>query len=155
MTARSQTGQDVTREYVSATDRLAGRPCRAPRPAAPPGRRGRRRPGIQRLRDRLDQNAREINVLRSQIRGLLEQTNYSTVSVTLQEGDGKGNDDGGAAGGGGTSDALDDSLGPARRVVQLAAPGARRADPGRASSGGAALWAARTFRRRRREAVLF
>jgi hypothetical protein len=149
---RSDTGQDVTRDYVSTTDRLAA--TRAERrsllrrlaTAAADAR-------IQRLRDRLDQNGRELASLRGQIRDLRERTNYASVSVTLVEKKG-GHDGGGAAGGSGTDDALHDSLGLLvgsfnwlLRALGVLIPAGLL--------GGAAWWAARTFRRRRREAVLF
>jgi hypothetical protein len=149
---RSDTGQDVTRDYVSATDRLA---------AARAERRSLLRrlatanddARIQRLRDRLDQNGRELASLRGQIRDLRERTNYASVSVTLVEKKG-GHEGGGAAGGSGTDDALDDSLGLLvgsfnwlLRALGVLIPAGLL--------GGAAWWAARTFRRRRREAVLF
>jgi hypothetical protein len=149
---RSDTGQDVTRDYVSTTDRLAA--VRAERrsllrrlsTATDDAR-------IQRLRDRLDQNGRELASLRGQIRDLRERTNYAAVSVTLVEKKG-GHEGGGAAGGSGTDDALDDSLGLLvgsfnwlLRALGVLIPAGLL--------GGAAWWAARTFRRRRREAVLF
>jgi hypothetical protein len=150
--ARNDMGQDVTREYVSVTDQLTA--ARAERrallrrlsTATDDGR-------IQQLRDRLDQNARELGSLRSQIRDLRERTNYASVSVTLVEKKG-GDGNGGAAGGSGTDDALDDSLGLLvgsfnwlLRALGVLIPAGLL--------GGAAWWAARTFRRRRREAVLF
>jgi hypothetical protein len=145
-------GQDVTREYVSVTDQLAA--TRAERrsllrrlsTATDDSR-------IQRLRDRLDANGRELASLRGQVRQLRERTNYASVSVTLVEKkDGEGG--GAGAGGSGTDDALDDSLGLLvgsfnwllRALGVLIPVGIL---------GGASWWAARTFRRRRREAVLF
>jgi hypothetical protein len=151
--ARNDMGQDVTREYVSVTDQLAA--TRAERrallrrlaTATDDGR-------IQQLRDRLDANSRELARLRAQVRDLRERTNYAAVSVTLTEKEGSGDDNGGAIGGSGTDDALDDSLGLLigsfnwllRALGVLIPVGI---------VGGAAWWAARTFRRRRREAVLF
>ena len=146
--ARSDTGQDVTREFVSVADNLQ---------AARAERRGLlRRLGtatddarIQRLRDRLDRNARERSVLGAQLRDLRERTNYGAVNVTLVE----GKSDSGT-GAGGTSDALDDSLGLLvgsfnwlLRALGVLIPAGILA--------GAAWWAARLIRRRRREAVLF
>ena len=149
---RSDTGQDVTREYVSTTDRLAA--IRAERrsllrrlaTATDDGR-------IQRLRDRLDQNGRELASLRGQIRDLRERTNYASVSVTLVEKKG-GGEEGGATGGSGTDDALDDSLGLLIGSFNWLLRGLGVLIPV-GIVGGAAWWAARTFRRRRREAVLF
>jgi len=149
--ARNDMGQDVTREYVSVTDQLAA--TRAERRAllrrlAAASNDDR----IQRLRDRLDANGRELASLRGQIRDLRERTNYASVSVTLVAK--KADDKGGAAGGSGTDDALDDSLGLLvgsfnwlLRALGVLIPAA--------IAGGAAWWAARAFRRRRREAVLF
>jgi hypothetical protein len=146
--ARSDMGQDVTREYVSVTDQLAA--TRAERrallrrlaTATDDGR-------IQELRDRLDRNGRELASLRRQIRDLRERTNFAAVSVTLVE-----KENGATGGAGGTDDALDDSLGLLvgsfnwlLRALGVLIPVA--------IVGGAAWWAGRTFRRRRREAVLF
>jgi hypothetical protein len=146
--ARSDTGQDVTREFVSVADSLQ---------AARAERRGLLRrlatatddARIQRLRDRLDRNARERSRLGVALRRLRERTNYAAVGVTLVEG--KRNSGGGA---GGTSQALDDSLGLLLgsfnwllRALGVLIPAAL--------VGGAAWWAARIIRRRRREAVLF
>jgi hypothetical protein len=149
--ARNDTGQDVTREYVSVTDSLSA--ARAERrallrrlAAADSDTR------IQQLRDRLDANAQEIARLRGQVRDLRERTNYASVSVTLVEK--KGGSGSGAAAGNGTDDALDDSLGLLvgsfnwlLRALGVLIPAA--------ILGGAAWWAGRTVRRRRREAVLF
>ena len=149
--ARSDTGQDVTREYVSVSDQLAA--ARAERrallrrleDATDDGR-------IQELRDRLDRNARELAQLRGQIRDLRERTNYAAVTVTLVEG-GEKKDDGGA-GAGGIGDAWDDaqgllvgSLAWLVRAFGVLIPAGILA--------AAAWWAARTIRRRRREAVLY
>jgi len=149
--ARSDTGQDVTKDYVSVTDRLAA--ARAERrsllrrlsTATDDAR-------IQRLRDRLDANGQELATLRRQIADLRERVNYASVSVTLVEK--KGGDDKGGAAGSGTDDALDDSLGLLvgsfnwlLRALGVLIP--------TAILGGAAWWGARTLRRRRREAVLF
>ena len=151
--SRSDTGQDVTREYVSVTDSYAAARAehrallRRLAAAADDAR-------IQRLRDRLDQNARERTRLKAQIRSLRERTNYAAVSVTLVEKKGGDDKDDGGGGVGGTGDALDDALGLLvgsfnwlLRALGVLIPVA--------IVGGAAWWAARTFRRRRREAVLF
>ena len=150
--ARSDTGQDVTREYVSVTDQLAT--ARAERRAllrrlasADDDAR------IQQLRDRLDRNGRELASLRGQIRQLRERTNYAAVAVSLVEGERSGDDDGGA-GAGGLGDALDDaqgllvgSLAWLVRALGVLIPAGIVA--------AAAWWGARAIRRRRREAVLF
>lgn len=148
--ARSDTGQDVTREFVTVADSLQ---------AARAERRGLLRrlatatddARIQRLRDRLDRNARERSRLSAALRDLRERTNYAAVSVSLVEAK---RDSGTGGGAGGTSDALDDSLGLLvgsfnwlLRALGVLIPVAL--------VGGAAWWSARTIRRRRREAVLF
>ena len=150
--ARNDSGQDVTREYVSVSDSYAD--ARAERrallrrlAAAEDADR------IQQLRDRLDRYSQERARLRGQIRDLRERTNYAGVSVTLVEKEGAGEDDDGGAGVGGTDDALDDSLGLLvgsfnwlLRALGVLIP--------LGIVGAAAWWAARTLRRRRREAVL-
>jgi hypothetical protein len=146
--ARSDSGQDVTPEYVSISDGLQ---------AARAERRGLLRrlatatgdARIQQLRDRLDASARELSQLRAQIRALRERTSYASVSVSLVEG--KAHTGPGA---GGTSDALHDSLrllvgsfNWLLRALGVLIPAAL--------VGGTAWWAARSIRRRRREAILF
>jgi hypothetical protein len=147
--ARSDTGQDVTREYVSVTDQLAT--ARAERRAllrrlasATDDAR------IQQLRDRLDRNGRELASLRGQIRGLRERTNYAAVSVSLVEGKSESNEEGAT----GLGDAFDDagsllvgSLAWLVRALGVLIPAGIVA--------AAAWWGARSIRRRRREAVLF
>jgi uncharacterized protein DUF4349 len=107
--SQSQTGRDVTREHVTAKDRL--RAARAER-----------RSLLRRLeaattdeeaeaiRRRLDLVAGEINGLRAQLRDLRLRTDYSVVTVTLAARDG----DGGGAGGGGS---FDDALGDAGNLL--------------------------------------
>jgi hypothetical protein len=148
--SRSQTGQDVTREYVSAQDRLEAA-------------RAERRSLLRRLeaadtdaeaeaiRRRLDLNAGEVRGLRGQVRDLRLRTNYATVNVTLsQDGDGgsgAGSNDDGL--GGAVDDALrsfEDSIEIFVRVLGVAIPLGLLA-------GGLAL-GARGLRRRRREAAL-
>jgi hypothetical protein len=102
---QSQTGRDVTREHVTAKDRL--RAARAER-----------RSLLRRLelattdeeaeaiRRRLDLVAGEINGLRGQLRDLRLRTDYSVVTVTLLPKEGGG---GGGAGGGSFDDALRDA----------------------------------------------
>jgi len=101
---QSQTGRDVTREHVTAKDRL--RAARAER-----------RSLLRRLeaattdeeaeaiRRRLDLVAGEINGLRAQLRDLRLRTDYSVVTVTLASKDGES----GGAGGGSFDDALGDA----------------------------------------------
>jgi hypothetical protein len=153
--ARSDSGRDVTKEYVSVTDSFAD--ARAERKALL--RRLRAADGdaeIQRIRAALDRNAQERAGLRGQIRDLRERTDYAAVSVTLVEKEGGSDegDDGGAGIGGSTDDALDDALG----LLVGSFNWLLRALGALIPAGlllGAAWWAARTFRRRRREAVLF
>jgi Domain of unknown function (DUF4349) len=101
---QSQSGRDVTREHVTAKDRLQAA-------------RAERRSLLRRLelaatdeeaesiRRRLDLVAGEINGLRSQLRGLRLRTDYAVVTVSLLPKDG---DEGGGAGG-----SFDDALGDA------------------------------------------
>ena len=147
--SQSQSGQDVTRQHVTATDRLQSA-------------RAERRSLLRRLelaatdeeaeaiRRRLDIVAGEINGLRGQLRDLRLRTDYAIVTVDLAGEDG----DSGSGGAGGS---LDDALGDAGdllvgltgaliRILAIALP-----------LGLIALvaWlASRTFRRRRRESVL-
>jgi Domain of unknown function (DUF4349) len=145
---QTQTGRDVTREHVTAKDRL--RAARAER-----------RSLLRRLelaatdeeaeaiRRRLDLVAGEINGLRAQLRDLRLRTDYAVVTVSLLPKDG---DSGGGAGG-----SFDDALGDAGdllvgvagvivRVLAVALPLGLLALVG---------WlAGRAFRRRQRESAL-
>jgi hypothetical protein len=146
VTNQSQEGRDVTRQHVTATDRLQAA-------------RAERRSLVRRLaeadtdeeaesiRRRLDLVAGEINGLRAQLRDLRLRTNYAVVNVTLAE----AHKDKGELGSFG--DSLDDAgnllagfAGVTIRVLALALP-----------LGLIALlaWlAAKTLRRRRRESAL-
>jgi Domain of unknown function (DUF4349) len=102
---QSQTGRDVTREHVTAKDRL--RAARAERRSLL------RRLEVattdeeaEAIRRRLDLVAGEINGLRAQLRDLRLRTDYSVVTVTLLA---KDSDGGGGAGGGSFDDALGDA----------------------------------------------
>ena len=145
---QTQTGRDVTREHVTAKDRLQAA-------------RAQRRSLLRRLelaatdeeaeaiRRQLDLVAGEINGLRGQLRDLRLRTDYAVVNVSLLPKDG---DEGGASGG-----SFDDALGDAGdlfvgvagvivRVLAVALP-----------LGVIALvgWlGARAFTRRRRESAL-
>jgi hypothetical protein len=145
---QSQSGRDVTREHVTAKDRLQSA-------------RAERRSLLRRLelaatdeeaesiRRRLDLVAGEINGLRSQLRGLRLRTDYAVVTVSLLPKDG---DEGGGTGG-----SFDDALGDAGdlfvgvagvivRVLAVALPLGLIALVG---------WlAGRSFTRRRRESAL-
>jgi hypothetical protein len=101
---QSQTGRDVTREHVTAKDRL--RAARAERRSLL------RRLEVattdeeaEAIRRRLDLVAGEINGLRGQLRDLRLRTDYSVVTVTLLA----KNADGGGAGGGSFDDAVGDA----------------------------------------------
>lgn len=146
---QSQTGRDVTREHVTAKDRL--RAARAERRSLL------RRLEVattdeeaEALRRRLDLVAGEINGLRAQLRDLRLRTDYSVVLVTLSA---KNGDSGGGAGGGSLDDAVGDAgsllvtvAGWIVRALAVALPLALLALAG---------WAVgRVVRRRQRESVL-
>src|SRR5688572_1585615 len=102
---QSQTGRDVTREHVTAKDRL--RAARAERRSLL------RRLEVattdeeaEAIRRRLDLVAGEINGLRGQLRNLRLRTDYAVVTVSLLPNDG---DEGGGAGGGSFDDAVGDA----------------------------------------------
>jgi hypothetical protein len=119
---QSQSGRDVTREHVTARDRLQSA-------------RAERRSLLRRLelsatdeeaeaiRRRLDVVAGEINGLRAQLRGLRLRTDYAVVTVSLLPKD--GNEGGGA--GGSFDDALGDAgdlfVGVAGVIVRVLAVG--------------------------------
>lgn len=145
--ARSESGADITRGFVSTEDRLD---------AAQADRRRllRRLAGAtteveaRAVRRRLNLTSAEIRGLRGQLRSLRERVTYATVSLTLVE---KGEEGGGSAGP--LGDAFDDfkglltgSLALALRLLGVLLPLALIA-----AAGGAA---ARALRRRRREAAL-
>ena len=146
---QSQTGRDVTREHVTARDRL--------RAAHAERRSLLRRLGLattheeaEALRRRLDLVAGEINGLRAQLRDLRLRTDYSVVTVTLLAKDG---DSGGSAGGG----SFDDAIGDAGQILVTVAGVLVRALAVGLPLGLLALagWAgAHVLRRRRRESAL-
>ena len=148
--SQSQSGRDVTREHVTARDRLQAA-------------RAERRSLLRRLenadtdeqaeaiRTRLDLVSAEINGLRAQLRDLRLRTNYAVVTVTLLAADDSADE--GAGGAGSFDDALGDaggllvgSAGILVRVLAVALPLALIAGLGWLI--GAAL------RRRRRESAL-
>jgi len=149
--ARTQSGQDVTPEFVSAQERLEGaraerrsllrRLERAPNDAA-----------AEAIRRRLDLNAGEVRGLRGRVRDLRTRTNYANVTVTLQARDGDGGStspDPGDGLGGAVRDALEslsDSVEIAIRVLGVILP--------LGLLTGAAVLGTRAVRRRRREAAL-
>ncbi len=144
--SQSQSGRDVTRQHVTAQDRLVS--ARAERASLL------RRleladtdEAAEGLRRRLDLVAIEIRGLRSQLRSLRLSTNYATVTVSLVTGKG----DSGSAGA--FDDAVDDAgdmlvgtAGVLIRVLALALPLGLLA---------LAAWlGTNAFRRRRRESAL-
>jgi hypothetical protein len=146
---QSQSGRDVTREHVTAKDRLQA--ARAERRSLL------RRLEIattdeeaEALRRQLDLVAGEINGLRGQLRSLRLRTDYAVVSVSLLPKDG---DDGGGGAGGSFDDALGDAgellvavAGVIVRVLAVALPIGLLALLG---------WlAGRVVRRRQRESAL-
>jgi hypothetical protein len=145
---QTQTGRDVTREHVTAKDRLQAA-------------RAERRSLLRRLelatadeeaeaiRRRLDLVAGEINGLRSQLRDLRLRTDYAVVTVSLFPKDG---DQGGGAGG-----SFDDALGDAGALLVGVAGLIVRALAVALPLGLIALvaWlAGRLVRRRQRESAL-
>jgi hypothetical protein len=148
---RSQAGEDVTRQYANATDRLEA--ARAERRSLL--RRLEKATTDQQteaLRQRLDANAGEIRTLRGQLRDLRLRTDYAKVTVTLEE----GNKDGGASGPGssnGLGGAVDDALGSLGDSVEILIRTLGWAIPIGLVLLGFTL-GGRTLRRRRREAAL-
>ena len=145
---QSQTGRDVTREHVTAKDRL--RAARAERRSLL------RRLEVattdeeaEAIRRRLDLVAGEINGLRGQLRNLRLRTDYAVVTVSLLPKDGNE----GGAGGGSFDDAIGDAgdilvtvAGVIVRVLAVALPLGLLALVG---------WlGARVVRRRQRESAL-
>jgi hypothetical protein len=145
--SQSESGRDVTRQHVTAQDRL--RSARAERASLL------RRLEVadtdeeaEALRRRLDLVALELRGLRSQLRDLRVRTNYATVSVSLLREDGDS-----GAGAGGFGDAVDDAgallvgtAGVLVRVLAVALPLGLIA---------LAAWlGTAAFRRRRRESAL-
>ena len=148
--ARTQQGQDVTRQFMAAEDRLEG--ARAERRSL---LRRLERAGsdaqAEAIRRRLDLNAGEIRGLRAQVRDLRGRTSYASIHVALEKADGE--DGASGSGDGGLGAAADDALETLGevlealvRVLGVAIPVGLLAALGLAS--------ARLVRRRRREAAL-
>ncbi|MDQ3643930.1 MAG: DUF4349 domain-containing protein, partial [Actinomycetota bacterium] len=150
--ARTQAGQDITGEFVSAADRLQAA-------------RAERRSLLTRLesaetdieaesiRRRLDLVAAEVNGLRGQLRDLRLRSDYATVAVTLERTDDEGGSSSDESGRGGLGGALDDAVESLSDSVELLVRvlGVALAPALLA----ALLWlGARTARQRRREAAL-
>jgi Domain of unknown function (DUF4349) len=146
--SQSQTGRDVTRNFVTVTDRLQAA-------------RAERRSLFRRLenattdeeaeaiRAQLDIVAGEINGLRGQLRNLRLRTNYAVVTVSLLE---KNGDEGGGGAG-----SFDDALGDAGDLLVTVAGLIVRALAVLLPLGLIALvaWlAGRALRRRQRESAL-
>jgi hypothetical protein len=148
--SQSQSGRDVTREHVTARDRLQ---------AAHAERRSLlRRLAVadtgeeaEAIRTRLDMVSAEINGLRAQLRDLRLRTDYAVVTVTLLAAEDGAGEGGGGAGSfddavGDAGDLLAASAGILIRVLALALPIGLIAGLG---------WLiAAAVRRRRRESVL-
>jgi hypothetical protein len=149
--ARTQAGQDITREFVSVGDRLR---------AARAERRGllnrletaETDTEAESIRRRLDLVAAELNGLRGRLRGLRLRSNYATVAVTLERA-GESGSTGAGGSGDGLEGALDDAVGSLSDSAELLvrALGVVIAPALLAALG---LLAARAVRRRRREAAL-
>jgi len=145
---QSQTGRDVTREHVTARDRL--RAARAERRSLL------RRLEVattdeeaEAIRRRLDIVAGEINGLRGQLRNLRLRTDYAVVAVSLLPKDGN---EGGAGGG-----SFDDAIGDAGDILVAVAGVSVRALAVALPLGLIVLvgWlGARVVRRRQRESAL-
>ena len=146
--SQSQTGRDVTRHFVTATDRLQA--ARAERRSL-----FRRLENattdeeVEAIRAQLDIVAAEINGLRGQLRNLRLRTNYAVVTVSLLE---KSGDEGGGGAG-----SFDDALGDAGDLLVTVAGLIVRALAVLLPLGLIALvaWlAGRALRRRQRESAL-
>lgn len=147
--ARTQAGQDATREFVSARDRLQG--ARAQKRSLLARLEGASSDTeAESIRRRLDLVSAEINGLRGRLRELRLRTDYATVAVTLQR---TGDDDGSGGGGAGLGGALDDALRSLSDSVELIVRGLGVV-LAPALLAGLAWAGARAARRRRREAAL-
>jgi hypothetical protein len=149
--SRTQNGDDVTPQFVSAEERLQA--ARAERRSLL--RRLERAPkdsAAEAIRRRLDLNAGEIRGLRSTVRELRTRTNYASVTVTLKPADGE---DGASLheDGDGLRGAADDALESLSDSVELAIRILGVLLPLGLLTGGLAF-GARSVRRRRREATL-
>jgi len=149
--SRSQSGQDVTRQFADARERLDA--ARAERKSLL--RRLERADSDSEaaaLRQRLGLVAGEIRAVRAGLRDLRLRTDYVAVSVALERSD---DGDGGSGGGAfaGTGDAFRDSLDTLAAVLNTGVRALGLLLPVGLLTGGALL-GARALRRRRREAVL-
>ena len=150
--ARTQAGQDITREFVSVGDLLRAAHAE-------------RRSLLTRLesadtdieaesiRRRLDLVAAEVNGLRGQLRDLRLRSDYATVAVSLERADGDGGASAPGAERNGLGGALDDAVGSLSDSLELLVRILGVAIAPALLAG--LLWlGARTARRRRREAAL-
>lgn len=148
---RTQAGQDVTRAFVGAGDRLE---------AAQAQRRGlltrleqaQTDTEAESIRRQLDLNAIEISGLRANLRDLRLRTDYATVDLALESDESAG----GAASGSprdGLGGALDDALGSLSASLELLVRGLGIGIP-LLLAACALLLGARTTQRRRRERAL-
>ena len=148
---RTQAGQDVTRAFVGAGDRLE---------AAQAQRRGlltrleqaQTDTEAESIRRQLDLNAIEISGLRVNLRDLRLRTDYATVDLALESDESAG----GAASGSprdGLGGALDDALGSLSASLELLVRGLGIGIP-LLLAACALLLGARTTQRRRRERAL-
>lgn len=152
--ARTQAGQDITRGFVSASDRLEA--ARAEREGLL--RRLEQAPSdteAEAIRSRLDANAAEIDGLRGRLRDLRLRSDFATVAVALERSESTGGADGDGAGaaGDGIDAALDDALGTLAGSLELLVRALGVLIPLGLLIGLLAL-GARTVRRRRREQAL-
>ena len=150
--ARTQAGEDITREFVSAGDRLG---------AARAERRGlltrlesaATDTEAESIRRRLDLVAAEINGLRGQLRDLRLRSDYATVAVTLERSDDEEGSSDDGSGGDGLGGAFDDAASSLSDSVELLVR-VRGVAIAPALLAGLVLLGARTVRRCRREAAL-
>lgn len=151
--ARSQAGQDITRGFVTAADRLEasraerGGLLRRLEQAATDTE-------AETIRTRLDANAAEIDSLRGQLRDLRLRSDFATVAVTLERAAGNDEDGGGASGpGDGIGGAVDDAVGSLAASLELLVRALGVLIPISVLAG-ALAFGARAVRRRRREHAL-
>jgi hypothetical protein len=145
--ARTQTGADITRGFVTASDRLEA--ARSEREGLLRRlERGATDARAEAIRGRLDRNAAEIDRLRSQLRDLRLRSDFATVAVTLERSEG---DEG--AGSDGLGAAVDDAVRSLASSLELLVRALGVLIPV-ALVGAVLLLGARTVRRRRREQAL-
>jgi TolA-binding protein len=145
MTARSESGQDMTAPYSNVQSRLGNALLeRRTLLLRLKHAKGARADGI---RSRLASVNADINTLAGQMQELRRRTVYSTVDVTLEQ------QRGGAGAGGSTGAAFKDALHTLQALANFLVRALGVLLP-LALLGGAAALGTRTLRRRRREAAL-